>query len=221
MDFWDKKQEFINSLGLSEQDKFTLRNNKFNPLFEKIFELSEKPKVKYKYDTKVIYKPCQCETAMRRTTSVAKICLETGKELERFGSINDGAKSVNGSHSHIIANLKGECDSAYGFKWVKINRHKVCPMCKELKHTSNYRQEIVKGKIKIGGYCYPCEQWKNKYNEIRRELLKANYSDEESREVAKQCMDYKEQIKKHQFIKFVRAVAKNGILEAFEEYKKC
>jgi len=222
MDFFDKKNEFINSLELSEQIKFELRNKRFTPFFKQVLEQISKPKIKYKYDTRIVYKdkPCLCERTMRQVQSVAKVCLKTGEVIEKFASINDGAKSVNGSHAAIIGVLKGTGKSAYGYFWKKIGRIKVCPSCLELKPIREYREEQVNGKPKIGGYCFPCEAKKNKFHETKRHFIKSGFEKKESEKLANKCIELLPRIKDRQFLPFLREVAKNGIDKALKEYKK-
>jgi len=222
MDFFDKKNEFINSLELSEQIKFELRNKRFTPFFKQVLEQISKPKIKYKYDTRIVYKdkPCLCERTMRQVQSVAKVCLKTGEVIEKFASINDGAKSVNGSHAAIIGVLKGTGKSAYGYFWKKIDRLKVCPSCLELKPIREYREEQVNGKPKIGGYCFPCEEKKNKFHETKRTLMGSGLPKKEAEKLALKCIDLLPNIRNREFSPFVREVAKNGIDKALKEYKK-
>jgi hypothetical protein len=222
MDFFDKKNEFINSLELSEQIKFELRNKRFTPFFKQVLEQISKPKIKYKYDTRIVYKdkPCLCERTMRQVQSVAKVCLKTGEVIEKFASINDGAKSVNGSHAAIIGVLKGTGKSAYGYFWKKIGRIKVCPSCLELKPIREYREEQVNGKPKIGGYCFPCEAKKNKFHETKRTLMGSGLPKKEAEKLALKCIDLLPNIRNREFSPFVREVAKNGIDKALKEYKK-
>ena len=223
MDFLKKKNEFINSIGLGEAEKITLRSKKFNILFEHIFEKFEEPKIKYKYDTRIVYKdkPCLCERTMRQVQSVAKVCLKTGEVIEKFASINDGAKSVNGSHAAIIGVLKGTGKSAYGYFWKKIDRLKVCPSCLELKPIREYREEQVNGKPKIGGYCFPCEEKKNKFHETKRTLMGSGLPKKEAEKLALKCIDLLPNIRNREFSPFVREVAKNGLEKAYKEFKKC
>lgn len=221
-DFYDKKNFFINSLNLDEKSRFDIRNRRFDNLFKRVFEEIEKAsKVVEKPCVKVEFKPFK-RRLTRKKKSVAKICPDTGNQLEIFDSINSASKAVGGHHSHIVNALNGKIELAYGFKWKEVDRHKVCPACKELLHESKYRTEIHLGKAKLGTSCLSCEKIDRKITStiaiLREQGIKGTRN--QLKGLALEYIPYAEKVRQREYSNFVKHAIKTNIEQSFEEYKK-
>jgi len=109
----------------------------------------------------------------KKRISVAKLDFVTGEVLGKYQNIAEASRVNKINHDRIRQVIAGVCDHAGGYKWVQIEKFKICKDCQSKlpleSFSTNGKRQTKSGEYSYKNICKPCHSKRiREYRKIRK-----------------------------------------------------